>query len=304
MNKPSHTAQVIAWMLVALSGFSLLAIASRELTAHLTPFEILFWRSAIGIVVIGTILARQNPQAFQQQNLGFVRWHFLRNLCHFGGQCAWLFAIAVIPLAELFALEFTTPLWAALIAMVFLGEKLNLYRLGALMLGLLGVLVILRPGVAAIHPASLVMLVGAIGFAISVITTRHITKIQHDQRSSVLLVLFYMVVMHTCFAGLASGGDMGIPERELWPWILMTTLSALAAHFALTKALTLADAAVVLPIDYLRLPLITVIAWWLYDEPLSWQLAAGAALIIGGNALSLYGEKRQERKYAAANNGE
>ena len=109
----------------------------------------------------------------------------------------------------------------------------------------------------------------SIGFAISVITTRHITQIQHNQRSSVFLVLFYMTVMQSCFAATAMGFDFRLPEPHLWFWIVVTTVSALGAHFALTKALSLADAAVVLPIDYLRLPLITVIAWWLYDEPLS-----------------------------------
>ena len=121
----SSTGRAIAWMLLALSCFSLLAVASRELTAVLGTVEILFWRSLLGCFIVIVLLARAgvfNRQGLQPQLIG---WHVLRNVTHFAGQCAWLMAIAALPLAEVFALEFTTPLWAALLAALFLGEALN-----------------------------------------------------------------------------------------------------------------------------------------------------------------------------------
>jgi drug/metabolite transporter (DMT)-like permease len=171
----SSTGRAIAWMLVALSCFCLLAIASRELTAMMGTVEILFWRSLLGFAIVVAVLARigmLNTSGLQPQLVG---WHALRNVTHFAGQCAWLMAIAALPLAEVFALEFTTPLWAALLAAFFMGEALNRGRWISLLLGFAGVLLILRPGAAVINPASLVMLAGAFGFGITVIVTRKLT---------------------------------------------------------------------------------------------------------------------------------
>lgn len=288
---PKSTARAVLWMLAAIVCFCLLAVASRELTATMGMLDIVFWRSLLGFVFISIILRWQLPGALSQQGLSMLPWHFLRNISHFGGQYCWLFAIAAIPLAEVFALEFTTPLWSALLAAVFLGEALNRHRLLALVLGLVGVLIILRPGVAAIHPASLLMLLGTVGYAISIITTRHLTLAQPGQSGKVLLILFFMTGMQMIFALLPLLADFTVPALRLWPWILTTTLTALGAHFCLSRALSLADAAVVMPIDYLRLPLIMVLAWFLYDEAFNWAISTGALLIITANLVGLGGER-------------
>ncbi|KAA1191807.1 DMT family transporter [Pseudohalioglobus sediminis] len=283
-------------MAAALFGFCLLAIASRELTRHMATLDILFWRSLLGFGVVSLVLMRAgvlNPAGLRPQLIG---WHLLRNSTHFCGQCAWLIAIAALPLAEVFALEFTTPLWAALLAALFMGEPMNRGRWLALLLGLLGILVILRPGAAAINPASLVMLAGAASFAVSVIVTRKLTQLLHGHPQTFFLVLFYMTLMQGLFAFLPIATELQVPPAEVWHWLLVAALTALAAHYCLSRALSYADAAVVMPIDYLRLPLIMVAAWWLYGEAVSLWLLLGAALIIAGNALGLYLETRKLRR--------
>jgi len=282
-------------MLLALSCFSLLAVASRELTAALSTLEILFWRSLLGGVIVTAILARAgilDRAGLQPQLIG---WHALRNVTHFGGQCAWLIAIAALPLAEVFALEFTTPLWAALMAALFMGEALNRGRWISLLLGFAGVLVILRPGAAVINPASLVMLVGAFGFGITVIVTRKLTQMLSGHGHAFLLVLFYMTVMQ----GLLSLGflllnaGLRLPPADNVPWLAVAAVTALMAHYSLTRALSYADASVVMPMDYLRLPLIMVVAWLLYGESVTVWLMLGAGLIIAGNAWGLYLQVRR-----------
>jgi drug/metabolite transporter (DMT)-like permease len=290
-----HTGRAIAWMLVALSCFSLLAVASRELTVVMGTVDILFWRSLLGCFFILILLARAgalNQEGLQPRLAG---WHALRNIPHFAGQCAWLIAIAALPLAEVFALEFTTPLWGALLAALFMGEALNRGRWISLLLGFAGVLVILRPGAAVIDPASLVMLAGAIGFGITAIVTRKITQLMRGHSQTFLLVLFYMTLMQ----GLMSLALL-LPTRGLFPppagsalWLVAAAVAALAAHYGLTRALSYADASVVMPMDYLRLPLIMVVGWWLYDEAVTVWLLFGAALIIAANAWGLYLQKRQ-----------
>lgn len=286
-------------MVAALGGFCLLAIASRELTLQMDTLEILFWRSLLGLLMVTSLLVRAgalNRQGLQPQLAG---WHLLRNSAHFSGQCAWLIAIAALPLAEVFALEFTTPLWAALLAALFMGESLHRGRWVSLLLGLAGVLVILRPGTAVINPASLVMLAGAVGFAISAIVTRKLTQLLHGHAQTFLVVLFYMTLMQGVFALLPIATTLRVPPDGSWHWLLAAAITALAAHYCLSRALSYADAAVVMPIDYLRLPLIMLAAWWLYDETVSIWLLLGAALIIAGNAFGLHLETSKLRRQAA-----
>ena len=286
----THTGRAIAWMLVALSCFSLLAVASRELTTAMDTMEILFWRSLLGCIIVVALLARAGVLNWQGLQPQLVGWHALRNVTHFAGQCAWLMAIAALPLAEVFALEFTTPLWAALLAALFLGEALNHGRWISLLLGFAGVLLILRPGAAVINPASLVMLAGAFGFGITVIVTRKLTQLLHDHAHAFILVLFYMTLMQglMSLSLLQLTTEVRLPPSGSELWLLVTAVTALAAHYSLTRALSNADASVVMPMDYLRLPLIMVVAWWLYDESVTVWLLMGAALIIAGNAWGLY----------------
>jgi drug/metabolite transporter (DMT)-like permease len=297
MNTTSHTSigRAIAWMLVALSCFCLLAVASKELTAVMGTVEILFWRSLLGCVIVVVLLARAgaiNRQGLQPQLVG---WHALRNVTHFAGQCAWLMAIAALPLAEVFALEFTTPLWASLLAALFLGEALNRGRWISLLLGFAGVLLILRPGAAVINPASLVMLAGAFGFGITVIVTRKLTQLLSGHAHAFLLVLFYMTLMQglMSLSLLLLTAEVSLPPAGSELWLIAAAVTALAAHYSLTRALSNADASVVMPIDYLRLPLIMLVGWWLYGESVTVWLLLGAALIIAGNAWGLYLQVRR-----------
>jgi drug/metabolite transporter (DMT)-like permease len=289
----THTGRAITWMLVALSCFSLLAVASRELTAVMGTVQILFWRSLLGCIIVVVILARAgvlNRQGLQPQLAG---WHALRNVTHFAGQCAWLMAIAALPLAEVFALEFTTPLWAALLAALFMGEALNRGRWISLLLGFAGVLLILRPGAAVINPASLVMLAGAFGFGITVIVTRKLTQLLHGHAHAFLLVLFYMTLMQGLMSLLLLSAEVRLPPAGSGLWLVTAAVTALAGHYSLTRALSIADASVVMPMDYLRLPLIMVVAWWLYGESVTVWLLLGAGLIIAGNAWGLYLQVRR-----------
>jgi drug/metabolite transporter (DMT)-like permease len=163
------------------------------------------------------------------------------------------------------------------------------------LLGLFGVLIILRPGFETIDSASLVMLLGAFGFAISIITTRRITLLQAGQASVFLFILFFMTGMQTVFSLVLLTGEVTIPLGIQWYWLFTASFTALAAHYCLTRALSLADAAVVMPIDYLRLPLIMLVAWYLYDEAFSWSISLGALVILAANAAGLYGERHRKR---------
>ena len=156
------------WMGGALLTFSLMAVAVRELSRTLGTFEILFLRSGVSLALVLAMLPYFGLRPLRTQRFPL---HVVRNLFHFAGQFSWVYAIGLLPLATVFAIEFTAPIWTAVLAVLFLGEHMNRGRAVMLALGLAGVLVILRPGLGVFQPAALVMLAGSLFFAIQFIGT-------------------------------------------------------------------------------------------------------------------------------------
>ena len=128
-----------------------MAIGGREVAGELDTFELMFYRSLIGAAILipyGLMFSR-----FREVRTSRLRLHLVRNVFHFTAQNLWFYALAFIPLAQLFAIEFTTPIWIALLAPLFLGESLTRRRVCAAILGFAGILVIAQPGRRGGQPA-------------------------------------------------------------------------------------------------------------------------------------------------------
>jgi drug/metabolite transporter (DMT)-like permease len=263
----------------ALASFTIMAIAGRQLAAELTTFQVLFFRSVVGLIVVLALLHRAGYAQVKTNAFGM---HLLRNVAHFGGQYGWFYGIALIPLTEVFAIEFTVPIWTILMAAVTLGERMNRLRAAAVALGFVGVLVILRPGYASISAAALAVLGSAFCYAISHIFTKRMSSHQTP-----LTILFYMTIVQLPLALLPALARWVWPSPAMWPWVAMVAVSALTAHYCLTRALQLADASVVVPLDFMRLPLIAVIGYFLYREPIDIWVLVGALIVFTGTLLNL-----------------
>jgi drug/metabolite transporter (DMT)-like permease len=272
------------WMGGALLSFTLMAIAVRELTRVMGSFEIVFLRSLVALVILLALLPAFGWQALRTQRFGL---HLFRNVVHFGGQYAWVYAIGLLPLATVFAIEFTMPVWTAVLAMLILGERLNRGRAVMLALGLTGILIILKPGVAEVSHAALVMLAGAFAFASIMIATKRLS-----QSDSAFAILFYMAVIQIPLGFFPALTAWVTPGPADLPWIVAVGASGLAAHFCMTRAFRIADAMVVVPIDFLRLPLIAAIGVLFYGEPLDLSILLGAAVIFAGTYYSIRRESR------------
>jgi len=276
------------WMSGAVLSFCAMAIAARQLLRHMGTFEILFFRTALSMLIVLPLAMRAGLATLRTRRIGTHLW---RNLFHFGGQAAWVYSLGVLPLAMVFAIEFTVPIWVAGLAVLFLGERLNRGRLAMLALGLAGVLIILRPGSGAVQPAALVMLLGAVGFAVQMIGTKRLSS-----TDSALAVLFWMSVIQSpvCLA-MALPGWVAPVAADL-PWIVAIACGHFTAHYCLTRALKAADAMVVVPIDFFRLPLIAVVGAAFYGEPFDPAVMLGAALMFAGTYYSLSRESRPARR--------
>jgi len=287
----TDTLRACLWMSGAIVSFTSMAIAGRAVSIDLDTFEIMMYRSLIGvgIVLVVATLAGTRHQ-ITRRSLGT---HAIRNLFHFSGQNLWFYAIAVIPLAQVFALEFTSPLWVMLLSPLILGERLTRTRAIAAVFGFIGILIVTRPSPETFHIGLVAAACAAIGFAGSAVFTRKLTRTE-----TITCILFYLTVMQSVFGILCAGidGDIALPSAANWPWIVLIACAGLVAHFCLTTALGLAPATVVMPIDFIRLPVIALVGWALYAEALDPLVLLGAAVIFGANYFNIWHETRSVTK--------
>ena len=277
-----QTLRACLWMTGAIVAFTSMAIAGRQISMFHDTFEIMLYRSLLGVVIVLVIGGFAGTlREFSTDRFGL---HLLRNLAHFTGQNLWFFALPLIPLAQLFALEFTTPIWVILLSPVLLRERITAIGVIAAVLGFIGILIVARPGSVPIG-AGLVSAAGAaIFFALTAILTRKLTR---DQ--TITTILIYLTVLQAIFGLVMAGidGQIATPTASTLPWLAVIGCAGLLAHFCLTTALKLAPASIVMPIDFTRLPLIAVVGMLFYGEPLSLAVFVGAAIIFAANYLNI-----------------
>mgnify|MGYP002700814055 FL=1 len=287
-NSFSTTIQAAIWMTGTIVSFSAMAVSGREISFELDTFEIMMYRSIIGLIIV-LLLAKlfKTHREINTQNL-FL--HFYRNLSHFTGQNLWFYALTLIPFAQLFAFEFSVPLWVMLAAPFLLGERLTNIRIISILVGFIGILIVTRPWLAGLAPGIIPAALCAIGFACSVIFTKQLT-----QKVSITCILFWLTSMQLLMAIICAGydGDISLPSSSNFIWIIIIGIGGLLAHFCITKALQLAPATVVTPIDFCRLPVIAAIGYVFYNEALDIFIIGGAIIIFIANYINIWSETKK-----------
>lgn len=275
----------------AITSFCAMAVAGRAVSPALDTFEVMLYRSCVGVVIILIIVIATGAR--DQITLRHAPLHILRNIAHFAGQNLWFFALTLIPLAQVFALEFTSPLWVAALAPIVLGERLTRTRALSAGLGFIGILFVAQPGTGqGLSPGILAAALSAICFAFTAMFTRKLTRSE-----TTLAILMWLTATQVVFGLVTAGfdGQITLPDAQIAPWIVLIGCAGLVAHFCLTTALSLAPASVVIPMDFIRLPAIAVIGALFYGETIGMALVMGAAMIIGANLLNIRTEARGGR---------
>lgn len=279
-DRPIGTAAI--WMIGAIVSFSAMAIAGREAGLSLDTFEIMTYRSAVGLVIVVAVLTVTGSwRQVRRDRLGL---HLIRNAAHFTGQNLWFFAVTLIPLAQVFALEFTSPLWVLMLSPLLLGEALTKPRVLAAALGFIGILIVARPSPDSLNLGVIAAASSAVFFALTIMFTKRLTR--HEPISSILL---WLTLMQLGMGLAISGWDgvIAIPNAATALWLLVIGCAGLTAHFCMTKALAIAPATVVVPIDFARLPTIAVAGMLIYGEALNLWILLGAAVIFCANYINI-----------------
>ncbi len=287
--------KAVAWTMVSVLAFTLTAWSGREAGKHMTPMNMVFWRNLISLLILLAAFRWLDISlASLKPSRPWLQWG--RALLHFCGQWSWMTALLLIPLIELMALEFTFPLWVALLAPLLLGEKLTQPRVLAAAMGFAGVLVIiLGPTLVSggkvgpsFNKGTLMALACAVFFCFNIIGSRYLLRFDGP-----LTLLMFMVVNHTVLAFVLGFPTLRLPRGNLVWWVMLLGISSLIAHFALARALAYADSTIVATLDFMRIPLMVLLGAIAYHEPLHAITLIGAALVLTGNGVNIWAEHKR-----------
>ena len=258
----------------------IVAIAGRETTRELNVFQIMEARCVLGFFMLYPLIRLSG--GFEAMKTSRPLQHVARNLIHYAAQLGWLFALTLIPLGQVVAIEFTMPIWTAILAASFLGERMTIWKISAIVLGVVGVVVIVRPAAGEINPGQLIALGAAVGFGISVAMMKSLTRTEMT-----LAIIFWMLVIQSAAGFFPSLYVWRWPSAYAWGWLVVIAFCGTFSHYCMARAMLYADATVVLPMDFLRVPLAAAAGWLIYSERLDMFTLLGAALILTGNLLNL-----------------
>jgi drug/metabolite transporter (DMT)-like permease len=266
------------WMAGWLALMLIIAIAGREPLRELNVFQLMLMRSAIGLCLLYPLIYPSGGFAVVKTQR--LPQHFARNSIHFCAQLGWFYALTLIPIGQVVAIEFTMPIWTAILAAMFLGERITIWKTLAIALGLIGVILIVRPATREIDPGQLIALAAAVGFGISIAMVKSLTRTEQT-----LAIIFWMLAVQT--AGSLLPALYVWPSLAIWGWGIVIAFCGTFSHYCMARALLHADATVVIPMDFLRVPLTAAAGWLIYSEGLDAFTLLGAALILTGNLLNL-----------------
>jgi drug/metabolite transporter (DMT)-like permease len=292
MNAQPSNLKAALWMAGWLAAMLVLIVAGRETTREITVFQVMEMRSVLGLVMLYPLIHLAG--GFRAMKTSRPLMHIARNTVHYGSQYGWFAALTLIPIAQVVSIEFTMPIWTALLAVAFLGEKMTIWKNLAIALGLAGVVIIVRPGTSEINHGQIIMVVTAIGFGASVAMVKSLTRTE-----STVTIIFWMLVIQSIIGLWPAWHVWQWPSAYVWFWIVPIAFCGTFSHYCMTRAMLYADATVVIPMDFLRVPLTAAIGWLVYSESIDMLTAFGTALILFGNLLNLKSGKPKIAQVAA-----
>jgi drug/metabolite transporter (DMT)-like permease len=257
-----------------LTGLLFVAVTGvvRHLGTDMNPMQAAFIRYAFGVVLIAPVLLRMFAAGVRPSRLGL---HMLRGVAHGSAVMLWFFAMARIPIAQVTAIGFTTPIFTTMGAVLFLGEVLHARRIAAVVVSFLGTLIILRPGAVSIELGAFAQLAAAPLFACSFLIAKKLTETESSAS-----IVAYMSVFVTLALLVPALLVWRTPTPTELGWLFVTAIFATAGHYTLTRAMQTAELTVLQPFSFLQLVWATLLGFYLFSEvPDVWTLTGGAVII-------------------------
>jgi drug/metabolite transporter (DMT)-like permease len=280
MNPAPSKLKAALWMAGWLCLMLIMAIGGREATRELKVFQIMELRAGLGVLMLCPVIYFAG--GFRTLRTSRLPTHAARALLHYAGQYGWFLALTLIPLGQVVSIEFTMPIWTAILAASFLGERITAWKMAAIVLGLVGVFVIVRPTAGEVNFGQLVALIAAAALGVTVVMMKSLTRTE-----PALTIVFWMMAIQAVVGILPTLHVWVWPSSYIWFCAIAVAVGGTFSHFCMARAMLYADATLVVPMDFLRVPLTATAGWLLYGERLDAFTILGAALILAGNLMNL-----------------
>ena len=277
------TASGLLFMAASTLCFSAMHGVARYLSDQLHPFEIAFFRNLFGIVVIVPWFLKLGLAPLRTRRL---QLHLLRAGLNIFAMLAFFMALSLTPLARVQALAFTAPLFATLIAIFVLGERVGPRRWAALVVGFSGAMLVIRPGFAGLDSGSLLVLASAAIWAVTMIVIKNLARTE----SSVTITV-YMLLFMTPLSLPPALLYWQWPTAEQLVWLAFAALAGTLGQMSMAQAFRLADATAVMPLDFLKLIWGALLGYWFFAEIPDLWTWLGGVLIFAGATYIFYREK-------------
>ena len=280
MDRTPSKSLAAMWMSGWLGLMLIIVVAGREATRELNVFQLMEVRTIMGLFMLYPLIRVSG--GLPVLKTARLQMHVVRNTIHYGAQFGWFFALTLIPIGQVVAIEFTMPIWTAILAAIFLGERMTQWKVTAIVLGIVGVIIIVRPATGEVNPGQLIALGAAIGFGISIAMVKSLTRTEQA-----VAIIFWMLVVQSVIGLFPALHVWQWPSAQAWGWVAVIAFCGTYSHYCMARALRHADATVVIPMDFLRVPLTAAVGWLLYSEQLDLFTVLGAVLILAGNLFNL-----------------
>lgn len=280
MDRTPSKPKAALWMAGWLSLMLVVAVAGREVTRELNVFQLMEIRATLGLLMLYPLISVSGGIKALKTSRPLM--HGARALLHYAAQLGWFYALTLIPIGQVVSLEFTMPIWTAILAATLLGERMTVWKISAIALGLIGVFIIVRPTAGEINQGQLIALAAAVGFGTSVAMMKSLTRSE-----SAVAIVFWMLVVQSAAGAVPTWYTWVWPSAWIWACAVAVAFSGTFSHFCMARAMLYADATIVLPMDFLRVPLTAAAGWLIYAERLDAFTVLGATLILAGNVLNL-----------------
>jgi drug/metabolite transporter (DMT)-like permease len=272
------------WMVGACASFAVMMALVRLVSADVHPFVAAFFRNVFGLVFMLPWVLHAGRRSIRTRRWGM---HGLRAAFGLAAMLCLFFALSKMPLAEATALTFTAPLFATVGAALLLGEKVRARRWTAIAVGLAGVLVILRPGVAAVQPAALVALAAAAFIAAAMLTIKSLSRTEHP--NAIVVIMGLLMTPGSLPPAILTWTT---PDEATFGWLALMGLAATMGQVCLTRAFRAADASAVMSLDFSRLIFVSILGYLMFGQaPDLWTWAGGAVILSS----SVYIARRETR---------
>lgn len=278
------------WALTSALVFSLMAVLVKLMGSRLDSFQVAFFRAAFGLFGILPFAIMAGSVSWRTNRLPV---HLLRGTVGMAGMFCGFYSITHLPLADATALSFTKPLFLTVLASVLLGETIRARRITATVLGFVGVVIMLRPGVN-LDPAAFVALGGAFSVAIVVVTVKKLVVTERP-----VTVMFYFGIISTLIAAIPAAYVWKQPTLEEFGALVLIGLLGATAQTCMIRGFQLADAMAVASLDYTRLLYAGIFSILIFNEiPDRWTVV-GASIIVAATFYIIYREQQLGKRATA-----